>query len=260
MKTVDFSRSFLYFCTDWAEKPSRTASHKPPYELNTPRIQLDCVCTIEDEHGFREEFVLGANCKTEIVGVDANIWLNPNADFVPVLGREKMLAMKTYDRVGTTVPFHSESMGDQPDRQISLLSDAFTRAGFDIARTKGEVLETAEDIVNATLANEVLVASTQLKTPRYTVTLEYPIKTMYVNERDWVYQTDTGPVLIPDLDLEPVDLIAGMQLAFSAFNCPDWIEFIIRVPTPIADGISVYHYSQSTRWDAVNQVIRLLVT
>ena len=26
-----------------------------------------------------------------------------------------------------------------------------------------------------------------------------------------------------------------MELAYSAFNCPYWIEFILRVPTPISD-------------------------
>ena len=82
-------------------------------------------------------------------------------------------------------------------------------------------------------------------------------KTMNANQRDWVYQTDTGPVLLPDLDLEPDELISGMELAFAAFNHPDWVEFIVREPVSVGAGVDVYHYARSVRWDAHNQVIRL---
>ena len=41
METVDFSRSFLTFRTDWQKKPSQTASHKPPFTLNNARILLN---------------------------------------------------------------------------------------------------------------------------------------------------------------------------------------------------------------------------
>mgnify|MGYP001219280070 CR=1 FL=1 len=59
----------------------------------------------------------------------------------------------------------------------------------------------------------------------------------------------TLPMILAD------DLIAGMELAYSAFNCPDWIELLVRVPTPIADGISVHHYSRSLHLDAHNQMV-----
>ena len=83
------------------------------------------------------------------------------------------------------------------------------------------------------------------------------MKTINANERDSVYQPDTGPVLVPDLSVEPQDLIAGMQLAYVAFNTSSWAEFIVRVPTPLTDEISVYHYSKSVRLDAHNQIIAL---
>ena len=58
------------------------------------------------------------------------------------------------------------------------------------------------------------------------------MKTINANERDWIYQTDTGPHLLPDLSrARPTICCGGMRLAFSAFNVPDWIEFIVRVPT-----------------------------
>ena len=256
MKIVDFTRSFLLFRTDWQNKPSRTASHKPPFTLNNARVLLDCVCTIEDRGGYREEFALGTSCKTERVGVQQDVWLEPNADFVPIHGRERFMILKAFDRAGKTVKLYPPSQGDQPERQVGIIAEAFDDARIDIVRTEGELLESSQEIVEATLANDPLVATTQLSNSRYEVTLEYPVKTMNANERDWVYQTDTGPVLLPNLELNPDEIITGMQLAFSAFNSPDWIEFIVRLPTPIAEGISVHHYSKPVRWDARNQLIR----
>jgi len=258
METIDFPRSFLTFRTDWDKKPSTTASHKPPYTLNNARIPLDCVCTIVEKDGpYREQFVLGTNCKTERVGVEGDIWTQPNADFVPLFAAERFMNLKAFDQVGERVPLYPPSLGGQPERQIGRIDEAYDSVRIDVVRTKGEVLESSAQIVEAVLANELLVAHTQIENERYRAVLEYPVKTINANERDAVYQTDTGPMLLPDLSVAPEDLLGGMELAFSAFNCPEWIEFIARVPTPINDEISVHHYSKSVRCDAHNQIVRL---
>ena len=36
-----------------------------------------------------------------------------------------------------------------------------------------------------------------------------------------------------------------------------WIEWIVRVRTPIADNVHVYHYSKPVRTDATNQIVRI---
>ena len=261
MQTIDFARSFFTFRIDLLKKPPQTMSHKAPYDLNNARIQVDCRCEIRDEQtGTAQEFVLGANCKTERVGVERDIWLAPNADFRPVVSKNQLLIMKTYDHIGREkeVFLFPKERGHQPDRQIGLVADVFDTLRMDLHRCEGELLATPQQIVNATLANEPLIARTEYSQGRYSVTLEYPITTINANERDWVYQTDTGPVLIPDLTRVPEDLIGGFQLAFSAFNCPEWIEFIVRAPTPIPQGGSVYHFSQPLRMDGVeNSVLRL---
>ena len=46
-------------------------------------------------------------------------------------------------------------------------------------------------------------------------------------------------------------------MAFVAFNATSWAEFILRVPTPLADGVSVYHYSKAVRVDSYNEIIEL---
>jgi hypothetical protein len=258
MKTVDFSRSFLTFRIDIEKKPPKTVTHKPPYSLNNARIQLECRCRVTDnETGQLQTFVLGASCKTEQVGVERDIWLQPNADFVPIFSDTGFLTIKTYAQAGMQVDFYPPGSGKQPDRQTGDRADVFDDSRVDITEVEGVVLTSAKEVVDATLAGYPLVARTEITQGRYTAVLEYPVKTMNANERDWIYQTDTGPVLLPDFSRQPDDLLPGLELAFAAFNCPDWVEFIVRVPTEIDQGISVFHYSRPVRFDASNQVIRL---
>jgi len=260
MSTIDFSRSFLTFRIDTLKKPPQTVSHQPPYSLNNARIQLDCVCDItEIATKQTQRFVLGVNCKTERVGVTENIWLTPNADFVPVVSQDQFLNIKTYAWIGqeqgVTLFGHNRQ---QPDRQVGSTHEAFDSLKIHVAEVAGELLANPQAIIDATYAHQPLSAVTEFATDRYQVAIHYPVKTFNVNERDNVYQTDTGPVLWPDLSREPADLIAGLNMAFTAFNCPEWIEVLVRVPTDAPNGFKVYHYTDSIRLDGVtNRIYRV---
>lgn len=258
MEMIDFPNSYLTWRTDWEVLPSKTASSKPPYTLNNARIQIDCWCGItEKATGEEREFVLGVSCKTERVGAPKDIWTEPNADFIPVLSQDQFMLIKTFDRVGKRVQLYPPSLGEQPERQIGRTEDNFTELRIDLTRRVGIVLDKTEDVVQAVLDNHQLVARTEYEDDRYAVVLEYPIKTINANERDNFFQTDTGPHLYLDISRDPDELIEGLELAFSAFNTPDWIELIVRVPTPLTDDISVYHYSKPVRLDSKNTVVKL---
>jgi hypothetical protein len=257
-QVIDFSRSFLTFRIDIQKKPPATVSHKPPFTLNNARIPLDCRCEITDKRtGQAQEFVLGVNCKTERVGVEQDIWTEPNADFVPVFSREQFLNIKTFDHVGKQVMLYPPSLGAQPERQTGRVEEAFDNVRIDVTYSEGKLLETTDEIIEAVLANYPLVARTEIEGERYAAVLDYPVKTVNASERDKIYQTDTGPVLLPDFSREPADLIGGFELAFAAFNTPEWVEFLVRAPTPVTEDVSVYHYSRSVRFDAQNQIMRL---
>ncbi len=259
MQTVDFARSSLTFRIDYEKRPAETASHEPPSSLNNARILLECVCEIIDnETGAAQTFVMGASCKTERVGVERDVWIHPNADFVPILSQDRYLIVKTYQVANMGVPFYPPSRGMQPERQTGYVADAYESIRLDVRRVEGEILDTPEQIVEATLdpSGPPLVGRTVIQEGRYTAVLEFPVKTMNASERDFIYQTDTGPVLMPDFSREPDDLIAGFELAYVALNSPDWAEFIVRAPTPVGEGIEVYHYSKFVRFDTQNQVIR----
>ena len=131
-------------------------------------------------------------------------------------------------------------------------------ARVDVTYTEGDLISEASEVVAAILDNQNLVARTTYEDERYRVRLDYPFKTVNANERDGVFQPDTGPVLVPDLSREPGDLLAGMELAYVAFNKPDWVEFLVRVPTRVSDDVEVYHYARSMRLDCVNEVMRVV--
>jgi hypothetical protein len=217
MKTLDFPRSFVTFRIDTLKKPPVTVSHKPLYSLNNARIQMDCrYCRTEKQSGQEFEFFLGASCKTERVGVERDIWLEPNADFVPVFSKNKFMHIKTYDRADRTVLLYPPSLGVQPERMVANVEETFDRLRIDPCEREGELLESIEQIIQSTLANDPLIARTEIENERYLALVEYPIKTMNVNEREKVYQTDTGPILFPDLSRDPDDLLDGLELAFVA--------------------------------------------
>jgi len=258
MQIIDFSRSFLTFRIDALKKPPTTVTHKPPFSLNNARIPIECLCEVQEKStGGTQTFVLGANCKTELVGVEADIFTQPNADFVPIFSKQQFLILKTFDRADKGVKLYPPSLGVQSERQTGQVEEVFDSLRIDLVFETGEALETKAAIVGAVLANRRLVGQTKISDGHYEATIVYPIKTINVNERDNIYQTDTGPVLLPNFALEPDEFIAGFELAFSAFNSPHWIEFIVRNKSPVAEGISVYHYCKPVRFASENKTIQL---
>lgn len=259
MQAIDFQTSFLSFTIDLDKKAPGTLTHEPPYALNTARIQLECSLQLtERSTGRQQRFVLGASCKTEVVGAKQDLFLEPNADFCPIFDDDGYLLIKTYAKADTQVEFAPPFSGPQPDRQIGRHDDTYEKWSINVRERDAELLTSPQQIVNATLEGRALVARTEVSHGDVSAVIEYPIKTMNGNERDWVYQTDTGPILFPDFAAAWDEMQSNLQLAFSAFNCPEWIQVIVRRPTQIAEGVNVYHYCDSVRFDAKNEVLRLL--
>ena len=229
--------------------------------MNNARVALESRLRVtERATRLVRTFVLAASCKTERVGADVDLWLQPNADFMPIFGDDHFLTLKTFARVGIQPQLYPPGSGAQSDRQTGSIAEVFDRVYLDLVEHEGKALPDARAIVMATLANEPLVVVSRIESDRYIAELEFPVKTMNANERDWVYQTDTGPVLFPDLMREPEDLLAGLEVAYVALNSADWADFVVRVPTAVADGdgLEVYHYSKPVRIDGTtNSVYRL---
>ena len=256
MQVLDFPRSYINWRIDIDVLPPGTLSHRPPYPMNNSRIPIESRLRVLDkETGRTHTFVLGASCKTERVGADRDLFLEPNADFMPVISDDAFMHLKTFARRGTTRAKFPPGGGDQPDRLRVPIKGNYISMALDLREHEGEPLADAQAICEASLANQAMVAVTTIRHGRYQAAIEFPVKTMNANEREWVYQTDTGPVLYPDLDVSPEALHEHLDVAFEAHNAPDWAQFIVRRPTVLADGIEVYHYDASIRHDGVENVI-----
>ncbi len=256
MRVLEYARSTLTFRIDLDEMPPKTLSHQPPYPMNNARIPIDCRCRVTERSSGRvRTYILGANCKTERVAAASDLWLQPNADFVPIFSDDGFLNLKTFARAGTEMELYPPGSGTQSDRQHGRIAGTFDRVHLDLVEREADHLETPTQIVHAVLANEPLVAVQRIQSDRYVAEIEYPVRTVNGNERDWVYQTDTGPILFPNLQVGTAQLLTSMELAFSAFNAPDWGEFLVRVRTPIAEGVEVYHYSKAIRLDGIENAL-----
>jgi hypothetical protein len=260
MNVYDFNRSFITFRVDFDEKPPITLSHRPPTPVNNTRISIECCCELTHrENGSSTRYVLGASCKTEAVGAERDIWTLPNADFCLAASEEEFLILKSWHRNNPGVMRYPASLGPQPERQSGAVEDVWTRFKIDLCPAEGRELDSVQAIIDGTFRNNPLACRIEYDEGDYHVCIDHPIKTMNVNEKDLIYQTDTGPILLPDLSAERLRqserLIETLDLAYSAFNSPTWAEFIINVPTPVAEGVSVNHYSRTRRIENARNAI-----
>lgn len=259
MQTIDFQRSFLTFRVDLKAQPAITLSHKPPTTENNARIQLECVCQLRNQQsGDTKTYVLGASCKTERVGGPGDLWLVPNADFCPIVSDEEFLIIKSWEKRDMKIPRVPAELGFQSDRQSGDAKTAWTGLTISVRETEGRKLENIDDIIAATFDNAPLVARTEYSDGGYDIRIEHPIKTFNISEREKIFQTDTGPIILPDFSRQTERLVEHFDLAYSAFNNTDWTEFVINTPTALNDEISVNHYSQARRIEnVVNTIIAL---
>lgn len=249
MKVLDFSRSFTVFEIDFEKRPPRTVSDRRQNTHNRSRIRIDCRCSITPPDGVRQDFYLGESNKSERVGAprDLGIFTQPNADYRPIHSSQYSLILKSWDRNNKGVMLDPPSLGPQPERNMVRTSEAYLTHRFQLAHVEGTELTDAARIIASADAGDAMVAICQYEENGHRVELEYPVGTINVSEKHQSYQTDTGPVIVPDLSQPYRNLAEVLWLAFSSFNSPDWIEFILRKPTPLADDISVNHYSEC-RW------------
>jgi hypothetical protein len=130
---------------------------------------------------------------------------------------------------------------------------------IDLYPLNGRVLESKEAIIKATFRNRRLVGTIEYEEGVYHVCIIHPIKTINVNERDHIVQTDTGPITLPDLSPGRLQkskyFIETLDLADCAFNNPAWAEFIIQVPTPIGDAVYENHYSKTRRIENMKNTV-----
>ncbi len=233
-ETCDFSRSFITFVTK-----NRT---------NNARIQVEARCEMLDqENGTKENYYLVASCKGEDTYGKGCLFLVPNYDFCMLYSSKDFMIIRTHGNA----ELNNTTVGDNQGH--------FLDVNFHIKMIDAEVLGENEKIIQATLSNRLLNGRTEItdKTGRFLATIEFPIKTMNVNDISMMYQIDTGPILLPDFASTKERIVERFNLAYIAYNQPNEAYFVILEPTLIKDGSKdkVSHYSKVTRFDVKNLVL-----
>ena len=245
----DFARSFLRWRHDTTKQAMLTVSQPPPTTLNNVRMPVECVAVVE-RNGIREEFGLGASCKTEQVFVERDVWMQPNADMCAVIGPRQFLIIKRWDKVDKGVMLHPPSLGPQPERQCVDPTAAFETHALVLRRRPAREIAGIEEIIDVLRTDQPVVARTSFSVDGGVVTLEYPVKTVNFSERHCYYQVDTGPVLFFGEPTGP-QLIEHLHLAYVAHLGGDWAEFLVSRPTPVeGTSVRVHHFSEVRRVEA----------
>jgi hypothetical protein len=198
---------------------------------NIARIQLDAACTIANpDSGSAETFYLIAPCRSERMYLDTPLFQMPNYEFCGIWSDTEMLILRTH---WISERDHREhgGYGERPARFRGVRLDVRTFA-------EAQPLPTPASVVEATLANRPLIARTELRDARsgQTAVLEYPVKTMNVARHPDRFQIDTGPLIVPDFTSASAHQIERFDVAHVVYNTLDRAEFILRRPTPVAEG------------------------
>lgn len=218
MDVLDYSRSFVTFVTHGRE--------------NNARIQLEARCVLVRDAALLAEVSLVASCKSEHTYAHERLFQDPNYDFCVLFSADRYRILRT------------PLLWDPALNESGRSAERFEEVIFTLTPAAvSQALESPREIVLATLAGRPLVARTVFGQADGTqVILEYPVKTMNVNDRDWLYQVDTGPVALP-LGSPWTGDLEDLELAFVAFSGVVDAEFVVRRPTvPHPESPAVSHY------------------
>ena len=201
-----------------------------------------------------EEFFQYASGKSEDTYGTGVLFYEVNYDFSGVFSKENYIIYRA-----------RAPKDDRPYHDRGKVTDRFEDLLFQIVEAgKLKALETVPQIVEATLAGHPLVGCTEIEGNNgMRAVIEYPVKTMNVNERP-MYQVDTGPLAFPDFDVltEDVALVDTIELAYVAYNKLDEAYFVIQRQTPVdpanPEGPKVCHYSDIRRFDATNSLLAVV--
>ena len=227
-----------------------------PSPKNSVRFWVESRTTvIDDASGESTEFYQCASCKSEHTFAEKDLFQADNYDFLPIFGgkeAEDILVFRRPNRLSDTYRSiaKSEAYWGKPILKLRYPQ-------------KTTILDTWEDIRDATAAAVPIVSRTEIANPetKLRAIIECPVKTMNIAHPGKIYQVDTGPVAFADLSRRAEPLIDCLSLAFIAFNAPHFADFVIEQPTAVREGgkelCRIHHYSGPISLAANNTLLAL---
>jgi len=199
-----------------------------------------------------EDYYQCGACKSEYTFAEKDLFKEDNYDFIPVFGPEYGII---YRRKAYYTPDY---------KSCPLAENMWEGQNYKLKEPKSFlVLDSNEAIRKATNEALPIVAQTEIfnEDTGLRAIIEYPVKTMNINDAMDLYQTDTGPVLLPNLSKRCDKTVDSIDLAFAAFNVPHFTDFVIETATSINEkegkDVLVYHYSKIISLPAKNTLFAL---
>jgi hypothetical protein len=225
-----------------------------PSPKNAVRFWIESRTTvIDDSAGISAEFYQCASCKSENTFAEKDLFQEDNYDFLPIFGgkdAEDLLVFRRPARLSERYRQVTKSEGVWGKPLLKLRKGKHVRG-----------LDTWEKIRDVTAAGIPIVSRTEIEdsSTKLRAIIECPVKTMNISLDREIYQVDTGPVAFPDLSRRSDPWIAGLSLAFVAFNAPHFADFVIEQPTPVMEDerelCRIYHYSSPISLPAKNTLL-----
>ncbi len=183
------------------------------------RFNLEGRCHIRDPSAAGEgtELFLGAPCRSEYTIAKRNLFQVPSAEWRMAFSRDREVS------IARRPSWEKEEGTGRP------LETAQVEHHIDIKRYADyHALENAGQIVEATLANDLLGGQSTYEDRGLEVTVEYPVNLININEADSEFQICTGPLLVPDLQTWDGSQVSRVFLAHVAVTQFDHVEFILQ--------------------------------
>lgn len=183
------------------------------------RFNLEAMCRIHDPGSDIEwECFLGSPCRTEYTIAERNMFQVPSGEFRMAFSRD------------AAVPVSYRSRTPEPSGKNSRLSDLFQQHQIDIRdfQTADHLMD-VPSIVAASLQNKILnaVCTWTDQATGLTVSVEFPVNLINLNEAGAEFQICTGPVVLPDLSTWDGKEAHRVFLAHVALSNFDHVEFIL---------------------------------
>ncbi len=216
--------------------------------FNNVQFWIESRTTIIDEQNeMSAEYYQCGSCKSENTFAEQDLFVQDNYDFLPILGGSTWLIFRRPCRISDTYRQVSEKVWGESELKLRFAKRVRMLDGFEAIR------DASAKGLPMVAQTEILNAETKLR-----AIIEYPVKTMNVSLDKSLYQVDTGPVALPDLEKRYEPPIDALRLAFVAFNTPDFADFVVEQPTPVVEEgqelTQVYHYSKPFSLPAKNRL------
>jgi len=265
MIVPDFIHSYFRFYLDFEQSQPGSISNKPPVRTNRVRVTLESICRLTHRPTEKTTtYALSAPCRTEQVGAGrSELWTQPNAECIFLCSDDGQAGIhKCWHKNDPGVMLYPPSLGPQPERQSFAAGENFQEVGLDLQMIEAKTLSGFDQVADAILGTQPIISRLEYSDGEFDVSIDQPVKTINLAERDQLFQTDTGPIILPDLSSQRLaqaeQEIDVFDLAYSAWSEPDWADFIIRSPLRLDEGISVNHFTETRHISPTRNMLLLL--